>query len=637
MAWSADPGDAIALLEHARDIARQTGHADDAFRATLNLATALTLLGRREDAIEVTRRAVTEARSDGLEVAYGNALRGNIAEALFLVGRWDEAREIIRTALEWSPAPEAFADASVTAAMLEVETSVDERAASLLGWRPLRMERSPDPQLEVPATRAAASFALWRGDIDDARRAAELGWSLVTAGRGLGAHRPDGRHLPGGPGGDRRRRASASGDLARSPAPAGELAGSPRNRRAVLRASGLPPDAASRREAEAHLATVRAFCVAHRGTRRSGALGRRSIGLGACRRAVPGRPGALARGGIRSCRQRTRARDGPPRRNRSWKPCDRSLAPGAAAPPRARDARAPGDDHAAPEDAASAEARSRRLGIERRAAGRARGDDQGQAVRAGGWIAATASSGASRPEAPIGSGSGPPGPVASAFVHAGEAQRREAAFGLSAREREVLGADRPGPDEPRDRRAPLHQPEDRRRPRRQHPVEARRVGPGRGGDGRRSPEAGPDAELGAAGARPARRGNGTRPGGGSGSRSLRRSGRRMPDHLAVVLSSISTSGASPLRPARSRRSGRRRRRAARLAAFGSSLWALPGEDHVVRFRTGRPILRIPASALNPAVVLGGPRTIGPCERLPDRSRPDPSDPSHTVSGSIDDR
>jgi tetratricopeptide (TPR) repeat protein/Cdc6-like AAA superfamily ATPase len=180
LAWSADPGDAIGLLEHARDIARETGHADDAFRATLNLATALTLLGRREDAIEVTRRAVNEARTDGLEVAYGNALRGNIAEALFLVGRWDEARDIIRTALEWSPAPEAFADASVTAAMLEVETSVDERAASLLGWRPLRMERSPDPQLEVPATRAAASFALWRGDIDDARRAAELGWSLVT-------------------------------------------------------------------------------------------------------------------------------------------------------------------------------------------------------------------------------------------------------------------------------------------------------------------------------------------------------------------------------------------------------------------------------------------------------------------------
>ncbi|HZC31362.1 MAG TPA: hypothetical protein VE261_07575, partial [Gaiellaceae bacterium] len=259
-AWSADPGDAISLLEHAREIARDTGHADDAFRATLNLATALTLLGRREDAIAVTRRAVTEARTDGLEVAYGNALRGNIAEALFLVGRWDEAREIIRTALEWSPAPEAFADASVTAAMLEVETSVDERAASLLGWRPLRMERSPDPQLEVPATRAAASFALWRGDIDDARRAAELGWSLVTRAEDWAltarmastylevqaAIVADAHH--------RRAVSEISGARQRARRVTSET-------EAVLQASGLPPEAASRREAEAHLATVRAYAA----------------------------------------------------------------------------------------------------------------------------------------------------------------------------------------------------------------------------------------------------------------------------------------------------------------------------------------------------------------------------------------
>ena len=53
------------------------------------------------------------------------------------------------------------------------------RAASLLGWRPLEIDHAPDPQLEVPATRAAASFALWRGDVGDARRAVERGWALV--------------------------------------------------------------------------------------------------------------------------------------------------------------------------------------------------------------------------------------------------------------------------------------------------------------------------------------------------------------------------------------------------------------------------------------------------------------------------
>ena len=76
-------------------------------------------------------------------------MRGNIAEALFSAGRWAEARETIRTSLEWSPDAVAFAEASVTAAMLEVETSVDERAASLLGWRPLEIDHAPDPQREV--------------------------------------------------------------------------------------------------------------------------------------------------------------------------------------------------------------------------------------------------------------------------------------------------------------------------------------------------------------------------------------------------------------------------------------------------------------------------------------------------------
>jgi len=259
-AWSADATDAIALLERAREIARSLDHADDGFRATLNLATGLTLLGRREAAIEVTRRAIDEARRDGLEVAYGNALRGNIAEGLFLVGRWDEARETIRIALEWSPAPEAFADASVTAAMLEVETGVDERAASLLGWRPLELDQAPDPQLEVPATRAAASFALWRGDLDDARRAAEHGWSLVrraedwvlTSRMASTCLEVDSAMVADAQ--ERRVMSEISSARGRGLRVLAEA-------EAVLAASGVPVDAPSRSEAEAHLLTARAFAA----------------------------------------------------------------------------------------------------------------------------------------------------------------------------------------------------------------------------------------------------------------------------------------------------------------------------------------------------------------------------------------
>ena len=257
-AWSAQGSEGITRLQEALRLARELDHPDVAFRASLNLSTALALFGRRVEAIEVTRQAIEQARGDGLEVAYGNSLRGNIAEALFNAGRWEEARETIRTALEWSPDAVAFADASVTAAMLEVETSVDERAASLLGWRPLEIDHAPDPQLEVPATRAAASFALWRGDVADARRAVERGWALVRRAEDwaltarMAATYVEVQAAVATDARDRHALPEISGARQRARRVLTEA-------ETVLRSSGVAPGTASRREADANLATARAF------------------------------------------------------------------------------------------------------------------------------------------------------------------------------------------------------------------------------------------------------------------------------------------------------------------------------------------------------------------------------------------
>ena len=259
-AWGAAGDAGIQQLQTALALARELDDPDVAFRAALNLTTALALFGRRDEAIEVTREAIERARADGLEVAYGNSLRGNIAEALFSAGRWAEARETIRTALEWSPDAVAFADASMTAAMLEVETSVDERAASLLGWRPLEIDHAPDPQLEVPATRAAASFALWRGDVADARRAVERGWALVRRAEDWAlAARMAATYLEV---------QSAVATDARERHALPEISGArTRGKRVlaeaetVLRTSGVAPGAPSRHEADANLATARAFAA----------------------------------------------------------------------------------------------------------------------------------------------------------------------------------------------------------------------------------------------------------------------------------------------------------------------------------------------------------------------------------------
>ncbi len=179
-AWGDRADEAPALLEEARRIAEETRRFDDVFRATANLTTALDLLGERDRAIAAAREGIELASSVGLETVYGNSIRGNVAEGLFLAGRWDEAREWSRQALEWVPSGPSVLDTEVTLATVEIESRSDEAAARRLGRLLLALETHPDPQFVGPASQAAASFALWRGDIADAARSAELGWSMAV-------------------------------------------------------------------------------------------------------------------------------------------------------------------------------------------------------------------------------------------------------------------------------------------------------------------------------------------------------------------------------------------------------------------------------------------------------------------------
>jgi DNA-binding CsgD family transcriptional regulator len=83
------------------------------------------------------------------------------------------------SALEWLPAGINFLNALVSLATVEIELSAGEGAGRLLGQSLLELEAVRDAQQAVPLHLASASFALWRGDLADARRAAERGWTLI--------------------------------------------------------------------------------------------------------------------------------------------------------------------------------------------------------------------------------------------------------------------------------------------------------------------------------------------------------------------------------------------------------------------------------------------------------------------------
>ncbi len=179
LGWRADPDAAVAMLTDARRMAEALGNLDELFRVYANLTTVLDLAGRHEEAVAVAFEGIAEARSAGLEAVYGNFLRGNAADSLFLLGRWEEARSQSMTALEWLPAGVNFLNTLVSLATVEIELSAGEAAGRLLGQTLLELEAVRDAQQAVPLHLAAASFALWRGDLADARRAADRGWTLV--------------------------------------------------------------------------------------------------------------------------------------------------------------------------------------------------------------------------------------------------------------------------------------------------------------------------------------------------------------------------------------------------------------------------------------------------------------------------
>ena len=403
---------------------------------------------------------MAEARAMDLDAVYANLLGGNVAGILVDVGRWPEARELSLRALDWSPAGVPFVNAILNLVIVEIESEAGEEAGRLLGRVLVELETGGDFQFAVPAYQATASYAMWSGDLADARRAAERGWARVRGTEdwvlmarmastaleveaAIVAEALEKRRI---------------GDVAASRERAGRILAEAEA--AVARARVDDDGHGPRRAGRERRDRARLPRPAP-GPRRSRRPGPSSPGAGAtsatrtARRAPAGarprRSSAPRRAGVAGARGRTDARvvraDAREPLGRGRRA--RDAAARAAAPARAPPARRPRADPAA-----------RRRSTRCSPSPRPRRSARGPAVTPGPVPDATAPAGA-----PL---------VATArdvgrHVRAVEARARGA------------GADRPRPDQPRDRRPAVHQPEDRRRARRQHPVQARRVRPRRGG------------------------------------------------------------------------------------------------------------------------------------------------------------
>ncbi len=177
--WGDRPEAAPGMLREAQARADALGLAEERWRATANLTAVLELLGRPSEAVDETMRGMAWAEAHDLGAVYGNLLAGNVAGVLVEIGRWKEARDLSLRALDWSPAGIPFVAAILNLVIVEIDSEAGEEAGLLLGRILVELESGGDLQFAIPAYQATAAYAMWSGDLADARRASERGWARL--------------------------------------------------------------------------------------------------------------------------------------------------------------------------------------------------------------------------------------------------------------------------------------------------------------------------------------------------------------------------------------------------------------------------------------------------------------------------
>ena len=316
-AWGDDPEAGVRLLREAIERARELGLVEEWWRAGANMAVVLELLGRPGEAIDEAFADMAEARAMDLDAVYANLLGGNVAGILVDVGRWPEARDLSLRALDWSPAGVPFVNAILNLVIVEIESEAGEEAGRLLGRVLVELETGGDFQFAVPAYQATASYAMWSGDLADARRAAERGWARVRGTEDwvlmarMAATALEVEAAIVAEALEKRR----IGDVAASRERAGRILA---EAEAAVARARVDDDGTGRGEPDASLATARAFHARLQGRDDPGGLGRARRALARPRRPVPRgaapagtrprRSWAPRRAGVAGARGRTDAR-----------------------------------------------------------------------------------------------------------------------------------------------------------------------------------------------------------------------------------------------------------------------------------------------------------------------------------------
>ncbi len=182
VAYLGEPDAGLAELQAARRLATQAGDVTAVLRAMVNHSDVLLAAGRLNEAATVALGGIEEARRLGLARSFGPFLAANATEALLALGRWDQAERVSREGLEVAPSDAASVTLPLPRAALELGLGdLDAAEARLRAAQRLLPAPICEPQQSGPLFAGLAELALWRGDLERARKLVAEAVPLVEA------------------------------------------------------------------------------------------------------------------------------------------------------------------------------------------------------------------------------------------------------------------------------------------------------------------------------------------------------------------------------------------------------------------------------------------------------------------------
>ena len=157
--------EAMAIAEEVRDV-------DDIGRGYACLSSALDVVGRIEEAMQVALDGAERMKELGMGVTYGSFVLMNAVDGMIALGRWDEALHIAEGA---EPISRGNGRIFVNIQLARINTPRGnfEAAARSLDAASHKLARPNEAQFSGPLAWTRMELDLWRGDIASARATAD--------------------------------------------------------------------------------------------------------------------------------------------------------------------------------------------------------------------------------------------------------------------------------------------------------------------------------------------------------------------------------------------------------------------------------------------------------------------------------